>query len=857
MGYFTWENFDNDFLKAIIYSADTQTGIRPVIPTNEKEDLVCSMNLICDFPDKDFVIKYRHIIEDVLLPKYPSLAKEICLSLEIEPVGPYFPRLVLKPKPMTVSMIDSYINLLLKIGGCDVMIAQNSKFKYTVSLNMKKTPCEDVDLYDFQKDAVSSLKEHFLNKDKKKGMLIMPTGSGKSRTASYFLIKNMISQGYQILWIAHRHMLIDQAAECFYKFSGLSKFENPEISRYKISCISGEHQNIRAVDKNTDVIIGSIQSLCRNHPHLRRITSKKLMIVIDEAHHAGARSYKETLNILFRYCPDAKLLGITATPIRGSEGASADLLKMFDNNIVYDISLGKLITNGILADPVFKRVETNEEVEPLISEDEAKNIKRFGELPESLMGKIARCADRNGVIVDEYMKNAESYGKTLIFALNVLHCRLLMDELKKRKVKCDCVYSGKENNSATIERFKQGMLDVLLNVNIMTEGSDVPDIETVFLTRPTQSEGLLMQMIGRGMRGSYAGGTEKVNIVDFNDKWEVFNKWLNPEWIFEGEYKEPEMKTYEYEVKYYPWELCKQLYYSLLKENTSYNTYTSVPSGWYTLIDECGDDYILFVFEDQISGYKEIMSKRHEIRSGYNIDVPTVIKTYFPDFCIRPDERGISLLIDNIKNYDTIPYMNCIADRKKIDPAIVAKTARENNTDTFLLAVEIYNKYPIAKELFGTMEEYQMKVAKAFIYYGKQRVFGKKVEELPDEKIPFSREPYYNIDELVQEVKDEMFDGEYEGITSIEWTGKAYKQYYGCYYYNDNHIVINCILNSKDVPKEVVKFVIYHELLHRDYHGHDKAFREQEHKFRNYEECEYFLMGHMNDFEIENLESGI
>ena len=48
-----------------------------------------------------------------------------------------------------------------------------------------------------------------------------------------------------------------------------------------------------------------------------------------------------------------------------------------------------------------------------------------------------------------------------------------------------------------------------------------------------------------------------------------------------------------------------------------------------------------------------------------------------------------------------------------------------------------------------------------------------------------------------------------------------------------------------------VKYVIYHELLHRDYHRHDKAFREQEHKFRNYEECEYFLDGHMNDFEID------
>ena len=852
MNGFSWTNFDNDFLKAIIYSPDVPENVRPIFPTDEKEDLVCSMNMICDFPDKNFVAKYRYNIELQLIPKYPSLAEEIYSSAGIRSESSDKEYLQLTYKPMTVSLINSYINFLLKIGGCDVMITPASKFRDTVSLDMNKTAYEDVPLYDFQKDAVSALQKHFIKRDQQKGMMVMPTGSGKSRTSSYFLIKHMISQGYQVLWIAHRHMLIDQAAECFYKFAGLSKLENPKINKYKISCISGEHQNIRAVGSDNDVIIGSIQSLCRNHPHLRRIISKKLMIVIDEAHHAAARSYKETLKMIFKYRPDAKLLGITATPVRSGEGASAELLKIFDNNIVYDISLGKLISNGILADPVFKRIDTNEEVEPLISEDEAKNINKFGELPESLMGKIAQCADRNHVIVDEYTKNAESYGKTLIFALNVLHCRLLMDELIKRKVKCDCVYSGKENNPAVIERFKQGMLDVLINVNIMTEGSDVPDIETVFLTRPTQSEGLLMQMIGRGMRGSFAGGTEKVNIVDFNDKWEVFNKWLNPEWIFEGEYEEPERKYYEYEVKYYSWELCKKYYYSLSEQNRTYNTYTSVPSGWYTLIDENGDDYILLVFEDQLKGYKEIMSQIHTIKSSVDINAKDIINNCFLDFCIRPDEYSISLLIDNIRNFDTPLHLNGISDRKKIDPDSVAKKAKETNSDFVQLANETYDEYPTAQELFGSRENYAMKVAQAYIYYGKQMVLGTKVEELPLEKIPFSREPYYDLDKLVREVKNEMFGGEYEGISSIEWTKKAYKSYYGCYYHNDDHIVINCVLNSVDVPKEAVKYVIYHEMLHRDYSNHDKAFREQEHKFKNYEECEYFLHGHMAEFEIED-----
>ncbi|MBQ8133825.1 MAG: DEAD/DEAH box helicase family protein, partial [Clostridia bacterium] len=299
MAAFTWENFDNSFLKKIIYSPETPVNVRPIFPTEEKEDLVCSMNLICDYPDKSFVVRYRDVIEENLFHNYSDIFKEVCSTVGINMYDSINALYTLRLKPLTVSLISAYINALLKTGGCDVMITQSSKFRYTIKLDMAKTPSEDIPLYDYQKDAVSALTEHFVKKDNKKGMLIMPTGSGKSRTASYFLIREMISRGYQVLWIVHRHMLIDQAAECFYRFAGLSKLSDPDIKNYRISCISGEHQSIRAIAKKDNIIIGSIQSLCRNHNHLRRITSPKLFIVIDEAHHTFARSYRETLKYLF------------------------------------------------------------------------------------------------------------------------------------------------------------------------------------------------------------------------------------------------------------------------------------------------------------------------------------------------------------------------------------------------------------------------------------------------------------------------------------------------------------------------------------------------------------------------------
>ena len=77
MKNFTWENFDNEFLKAVIYSPETNADDRPLHETDEKDDLVCSMNLICTAPNDKFVKSYRQIIEDKLLCKCPDILDEV------------------------------------------------------------------------------------------------------------------------------------------------------------------------------------------------------------------------------------------------------------------------------------------------------------------------------------------------------------------------------------------------------------------------------------------------------------------------------------------------------------------------------------------------------------------------------------------------------------------------------------------------------------------------------------------------------------------------------------------------------------------------------------------------------------
>lgn len=188
-------------------------------------------------------------------------------------------------------------------------------------------------------DKISSAKnytaiKHYITEDRKKGLLVMPTGSGKSRTAITFLVKEMVSAGYQILWIAHRHMLINQAADNFYRFAGLAKIKNSQIRNYRISCISGQHMNIKSVDKH-EIIVASISSICRNQNHLKRILGNKVMIVVDEAHHTLAPTYRTTIHMIQKCRKNTKLLGLTATPVRGNDKESKGLFAEYDNCIVH------------------------------------------------------------------------------------------------------------------------------------------------------------------------------------------------------------------------------------------------------------------------------------------------------------------------------------------------------------------------------------------------------------------------------------------------------------------------------------------------------------------------------------------
>ncbi len=386
------------------------------------------------------------------------------------------------------------------------------------------------------------------------GLLVLPTGGGKTFTAARFLCSGPLSRGYKVLWLAHTHHLLEQA------FMSLGRevdhIHEPKAS-LNVRVVSGTdgHSDVRDIKPGDDVIIATLQTVSRaypiDHPALMEwlaTAGDKLVVVFDEAHHAPAYSYRTLLTQLGERQHGLYLLGLTATPVYSDEQRSGWLSKLFPRGILYQITAQKLMAAGILAQPVFEEHNTQVSVQ-FDERDYKKWLGTYRDLPEEIVSQLALNRERNQLIASTYLQERARYGKTIIFVDRWYQCEQLREMLTARGVKADVIYShttqidgGPEvrnrrtadDNHEVLERFRNGELEVLINVRMLTEGTDVPDVSTVFLTRQTTSHILLTQMIGRALRGQRFGGTDKAYVVSFNDNWKHLINWAEYE-VDEGE----------------------------------------------------------------------------------------------------------------------------------------------------------------------------------------------------------------------------------------------------------------------------------------------------------------------------------
>ena len=585
--------------------------------------------------------------------------------------------------------------------------------------------------YEHQKNAMASL-DVINRNDSYSTLVVLPTGGGKTYTAAVWLLRNAIDRKKKILWLAHRQTLLDQAAETFQNYAYSEVI--PSISSFRYRIVSGatEHDRTIDIDKKDDLLIISKDSIGRNLNALDEWLKgeKEIYLIVDEAHHSTAKTYRKVINYVKDKVSNVKLIGLTATPFRTAESEQGLLSKIYtdgiengkfvhnDKGITYQISLKELINKQILSQPVIESYNTGEEYGLDLGIKELETIQRLDILPEDIAEEMVNNADRNKFIVEKYTANKKKYGQTIVFALNVNHAIALSALFNHYGVKADYVVSSikdavtgvsrsNDENSEALEAYRNGKLQVLVNVNILTEGVDLPKTQTVFLTRPTVSKILMTQMIGRALRGEKAGGTKKAYIVSFIDNGLDKIAWSNPETIFEGNNDFADTKS-EYEKRDIRLiaiskieEFAKMLNDSADTSELEKAPFTKrIPIGMYafTYLEDNGMDisHQVMVYDSTREAYEQLMNNLPVLFEEYGDDEEYLSEdrlsdmaeqcrdTYFLGEMIPPyDERDIINILKYYAQYESVPsfYTFDELDKSKIDVCAIAKYIVEQKMD--------------------------------------------------------------------------------------------------------------------------------------------------------------------------------
>lgn len=323
-----------------------------------------------------------------------------------------------------------------------------------------------------QADAIDAANDFFFDSgfENPRGIICLPTGGGKTVTAISFIV-DAINNGKidSCLWVVHREELCNQAVKTFNDFG---------IDAHKWTAKEKSTSNV------TVCMLQSTRNITRSRKHFD-------LIVVDEAHHFSAEEedYENTYVKLIKKIDHKYLLGLTATPTR------LDNKALNFDKVVYSTTFYDMVQQGYLAKPNYHEIRTE------------RYFQLSGGSKNDFTQKSLGCLDddeRNEKIAEEWARNREKFGKTIVFCVSVEHCHNLMTKFRKHNTNIStAVVTGKTdkfNRDTIVKAFDEGDIDVLFNCQVFTEGFDSPTIETVIVARPTMSESLFMQMIGRGSR---------------------------------------------------------------------------------------------------------------------------------------------------------------------------------------------------------------------------------------------------------------------------------------------------------------------------------------------------------------------
>ena len=362
-----------------------------------------------------------------------------------------------------------------------------------------------IKLFDYQEDMKVRIEKAL--RLHRSVMAQMPTGTGKTYLLTAVIDSFVSNNPMEKVWIvAHRRELVSQIDETVRKFHS-----------YSASNTSSLLSSVKAV---------SIQWLSK---HYDEIEEEPGIIVIDEAHHALAKTYKE----MWERFPKAKFLGLTATPCRLNGKGFTDLFDV----LVQSWDVPEFISKGRLATYDFVSIKSDGVTQRLI--DSLQKRGTDGDYQNKEMDMLLNKKPS----IERLYRSLEEYGKDrkgIVYAINISHAQKITKLYQEHGVKAIAIDSKTPaaERQQDIEAFKKGDIQVLVNVDIFSEGFDCPDVEFVQLARPTLSLAKYLQMVGRGLR--VAKGKKNCVIIDNVGLYRVFglpSQVWNWNAMFEGKLK--------------------------------------------------------------------------------------------------------------------------------------------------------------------------------------------------------------------------------------------------------------------------------------------------------------------------------
>lgn len=429
---------------------------------------------------------------------------------------------------------------------------------------------KEIKLFDYQEDMKERIEKAL--RLHRSVMAQMPTGTGKTVLLASIVESFLREHSNCNVWIvAHRRELVSQIRETIERIfskthpssltlkGGSTAFPKPlspqgtgvvtappcrskplrskvgGASKPSPNCLCGVNRlattsaSDSSVNPSSDIMPIKAVSIQWLSKHYDEIEEEPGMIVIDEAHHALAKTYKE----MWERFPKAKFLGLTATPCRLNGKGFTDLFDV----LVQSWSVPEFIGKGRLVTYDLVSIKSDGVTQRLI--DSLQKRGADGDYQNKEMDMLLNKKPS----IERLYRSLEEYGKDrkgIVYAINISHAQKITKLYQEHGVKAIAIYSKTPvtERQQDIEAFKKGDIQVLVNVDIFSEGFDCPDVEFVQLARPTLSLAKYLQMVGRGLR--VAKGKKNCVIIDNVGLYRVFglpSQVWNWKAMFEGKLK--------------------------------------------------------------------------------------------------------------------------------------------------------------------------------------------------------------------------------------------------------------------------------------------------------------------------------